>query len=122
MKQIIFLLTLVLSLSVTAQKKEKSNQLKSIDSLTTKMAQKRGIITTYLNEENKLFFEMDESVLNKDLLVVTRIAQLPANYSAYLNAGSKTAEQVLRFSKKGKKIILKQVGYANIADQGDPIA
>ena len=122
MKQIIFLLTLVLSLSVTAQKKEKSTQLKSIDSLTTKMAQKRGIITTYLNEENKLFFEMDESVLNKDLLVVTRIAQLPANYSAYLNAGSKTAEQVLRFSKKGKKIILKQVGYANIADEGDPIA
>ncbi|MDB2673065.1 zinc-dependent metalloprotease [Flavobacteriaceae bacterium] len=122
MKQIIFLLTLVLSLSVTAQKKEKSTQLKSIDSLTTKMVQKRGIITTYLNEENKLFFEMDESVLNKDLLVVTRIAQLPANYSAYLNAGSKTAEQVLRFSKKGKKIILKQVGYANIADEGDPIA
>jgi hypothetical protein len=63
MKQIIFLLTLVLSLSVTAQKKEKSTQLKSIDSLTTKMVQKRGIITTYLNEENKLFFEMDESVL-----------------------------------------------------------
>ena len=122
MKQIIFLFTIVLSLSVTAQKKEKSTQLKPIDSLTTKMVQKRGIITTYLNEENKLFFEVDKTVLDKDLLVVTRIAQLPANYSAYLNAGSKTAEQVLRFSKKGKKIILKQVGYANIADEGDPIA
>ena len=122
MKQIIFLLTLLLSLSTTAQKKGKSTQLKSIDSLTTKMLQKQGIITTYLDEENKLYFEVDETVLDKDLLVVTRIAQLPANYSAYLNAGSKTAEQVLRFSKKGKKIILKQVGHANIADEGDPIA
>ncbi len=70
------------------------------------MVRQKGIITTYLNEENKLFFEVDDAVLNKDLLVVTRIAQLPANYSAYLNAGSKTAEQVLRFSKKGKKSCL----------------
>ena len=103
MKQTIFLFTLLLGLSLTPQKKEKSTKLKSIDSLTTKMVQHKGIITTYLNEEDKLFFEIDATVLEKDLLVVTRIAQLPANYSAYLNAGSKTAEQVVRFSKKGKK-------------------
>ena len=122
MKQTIFLFTLLLGLSLTAQKKEKSTKLKSIDSLTTKMVQHKGIITTYLNEEDKLFFEIDATVLEKDLLVVTRIAQLPANYSAYLNAGSKTAEQVVRFSKKGKKILLKQVSYSSVANETDPIA
>ena len=121
MKQFIPLIALLLTLSMTAQKKGKST-LKTIDSLTTKMVQQKGIITTYLNEKNQLFFEIDETILNKDLLVVTRISQLPANYSAYLNAGSKTAEQVLHFSKKGEKILLKQVSYTNVADENDPIA
>ena len=54
-------------------------------------------------------------------MVVTRFAQLPGNYSAYVNAGSKTAEQVIRFSKKGKKIYLEQVSFNNVADPNDPI-
>ena len=86
------------------------------------MIQKRGLITTYLNEENKLYFELNEDLINKEILVVTRYAQLPANFSAYRNAGSKTAEQVVRFVKKGKKIYLNQVSYSNIANVEDPIA
>ena len=46
------------------------------------MLQSKGLITTYIDEENKLYFELSESLLNKELLVVTRYAQLPANYSA----------------------------------------
>ena len=86
-----------------AQKPSKKNSPKALDSITKGMLQNKGLITTYSNEDNKLFFELSESVLNKELLVVTRYAQLPANYSAYRNAGSKTAEQVVRFVKKGKK-------------------
>ena len=55
------------------------------------MVAEKGLITTYLNEENKLFFELSQELLGKELLVVTRFAQLPANYSAYLNAGSNSA-------------------------------
>ena len=84
------------------KKSKNKNGLKPLDSLTKKMIQKRGLITTYLNEENKLYFELNEDLVNKELLVVTRYAQLPANFSAYRNAGSKTAEQVVRFVKKGK--------------------
>ena len=105
-----------------AQKSKNKNGLKPLDSLTKKMIQKRGLITTYLNEENKLYFELNEDLINKELLVVTRYAQLPANFSAYRNAGSKTAEQVVRFVKKGKKIYLNQVSYSNIANDEDPIA
>ena len=105
-----------------AQKPSKKNSPKALDSITKGMVQNKGLITTYSNEDNKLFFELNESVLNKDLLVVTRYAQLPANYSAYRNAGSKTAEQVVRFVKKGKKIFLIQVSYSNIAEDEDPIS
>ncbi len=124
MKQILtFLFALFFTLSLQAQKKKKENALKPIDSLTKKMVPKRGLITTYFSEENKLFFELSKDLLGKDLLVVTRFAQLPANYSAYLNAGSKTAQQLIRFEKKGKKIFLKQISYTNIASvKEDPIA
>tara|TARA_B100000767_G_scaffold273645_1_gene304402 strand:- start:3298 stop:5631 length:2334 start_codon:yes stop_codon:yes gene_type:complete len=108
---------------ISAQKIDSKNkQSKSIDSLTNKMSQNKGLITTYLNEENKLFFEIDSLILNKDLLVVTRIAQIPANYSPYSNAGSKTAQQVIRFSKKGNKILWKQLSFSNVASEKDPIS
>jgi hypothetical protein len=118
-----FLVVLLVSFSLQAQKKKKTDALKPLDSLTKKMVAKKGLITTYLDEENKLYFELSQDLLEKELLVVTRFAQLPANYSAYLNAGSKTAQQVIRFVKKGKKILLKQVSYNNIAsEEEDPIA
>jgi len=124
MKQFFTLLiTLFLTFSITAQKKKKTDGLKPLDSLTKAMVAKKGLITTYLNEDNKLYFEINQALLEKELLVVTRFAQLPANYSAYLNAGSKTAQQVIRFEKKGRKILLKQVSYNNIASEAeDPIA
>ena len=81
-----------------------------------------GLINTYTNEENKLYFEISESLLGKELLVVTRLAQLPGSYAGYLNAGSKTAEHVVQFEKHAKKILLKEVGFTNISDEEDPIS
>ena len=81
-----------------------------------------GLINTYSNDENKLYFEISENLLGKELLVVTRLAQLPGNYAGYLNAGSKTAEHVVQFEKHAKKILLKEVGFTNISDEEDPIS
>ncbi|MCH1418450.1 MAG: DUF5117 domain-containing protein, partial [Flavobacteriaceae bacterium] len=124
MKQfLITLFAIIFSFTLQAQKNKKTNSLKPLDSLTKEMEVNKGLITTYLNEENKLYFEISSALLGKELLVLTRFAQLPANYSAYLNAGSKTAQQVIRFEKKGKKILIKQVSYNNIASvKEDPIA
>jgi hypothetical protein len=54
--------------------------------------------------------------------MVTRFVRLPANYQAYLNAGSKTSQQLIHFKKKGSQILLTQESYVNIADQKDPIS
>lgn len=121
MKNCLYLLLLLaLPFQLAGQKKE--TKKKVIDSLTQKMTSQKGLITTYLDEDNTLYFEISEALLNKDLLVVTRFAQLPANYSAYLNAGSKTAEQVVRFTKRGNAIQLRQISFSNIAEEEDPIA
>ena len=118
-KILIFILFLSLNNTLYAEKK---NQKKTIDSLTVDMNFSEGLINTYTNEENKLYFEISESLLGKELLVVTRLAQLPGSYAGYLNAGSKTAEHVVQFEKHAKKILLKEVSFTNISDEEDPIS
>ena len=118
-KILIFILFLGLNHTLYAEKK---NQKKTIDSLTVDMNFSEGLINTYTNEENKLYFEISESLLEKELLVVTRLAQLPGSYAGYLNAGSKTAEHVVQFEKHAKKILLKEVSFTNISDEEDPIS
>ena len=100
----------------------KKNQNNTIDSLTIDMKVSAGLINTYSNDENKLYFEISKNLLGKELLVVTRLAQLPGDYAGYLNAGSKTAEHVVQFEKHAKKILLKEVSFTNISDEGDPIS
>ncbi len=118
-KILIFMLFIGLNHSLYAVKK---NQNKTIDSLTIDMKVSKGLINTYTNDENKLYFEISENLFGKELLVVTRLAQLPGNYAGYLNAGSKTAEHVVQFEKHAKKILLKEVSFTNISDEEDPIS
>ena len=118
-----FLLSLfLLTATLTAQQKGKKSTSQSLDSLTAEMQASKGLITTYLNDKNELYFELSTQLLEKELLVVTRFAQLPANYSAYLNAGSKTSQRVVQFVKHGKRILLKELSYTNIANENDPIS
>ena len=112
----------IVTTNLYAQKANSDEQLKAIDSITFNMKVDKGLITTYQNKKNELYFEIDKSLLSKDLLVVTRLAQIPSNYSGYLNAGSKTAEHVVEFVKQGQKILLKEVSYSNIANINDPIS
>ena len=99
----------------------KKNTNKSIDSLTANFKKLNGLITVYKNKE-EVYFEIDDSLLTKDLLMVTRIVKSPPDFQAYKNAGSKTSEQLIQFIKKKEKILLIQKSYLNIADEKDPIS
>ena len=115
LNRILFILILALGYTSTAQKEDEK-----IDSLLQSMTEKKGLITTYLDKD-KLFFSLDESILNKDLLMVTRLKKLPTDYYPYRNAGSKTSEQLIHFVKSGDAIDLIQVSTTNFADESDPI-
>ena len=116
MKNLISILTaLLLVSSLSAQKNNKP-----IDSLTKDMKLTEGVINAYTNN-NKIYFEVNNDLLNTEMLVVTRLAQIPSGYSAYINAGSKTSEQVIEFEKKNNKINIRQLSFNNIANQEDPI-
>jgi hypothetical protein len=120
---LLVLLSLFLNLSPSLAQKSKAKEdvKKTIDSLTQDLKKQEGLIISY-SKDNKIYFEIGSDLLDKDLLMVTRFVQFPANFQAYQNAGSKTSEQLIHFSKKGTQIVLTQKSYVNIADQEDPIA
>ncbi len=113
-------LSFFISMSQSADSGNKSTN-KSIDSLTENFKELKGLITVYRNKE-EVYFEIDDSLLAKDLLMVTRIVKSPSDFQAYKNAGSKTSEQLIQFIKKKEKILLIQKSYLNIADEKDPIS
>lgn len=117
MKNLISIIAaLFLVSSLSAQKNNKT-----IDSLTKGMKLTEGVINAYTNDDNKMYFEINKDFLNVEILVVTRLAQIPSGYSAYINAGSKTSEQVIEFQKKNNSINIRQLSFNNVANQEDPI-
>jgi len=113
-------LTLIILLIYTGSVLGQKNKKPSIDSITIDMKKSEGLITTYLKND-KLYFELDKTVLEKELLMVTRFSQFPGNFSSYTNAGSKTAENVISFKLSNNNIVLKKLAYTNEALDKDPI-
>ena len=70
----------------------------------------------------KVLFEIPDSLMGRDLLSVSRIAAVPAGLGAYVPAGSKTAEQVLRWERDGDRVRLRTQSYTSVADAALPIA
>ena len=114
-------LTVLFTTSVSAQKKPAG--LARLDSITKGMTADTGLITVYMQaDQNKLFWAIPDSLFGTPMLMVSRYVQLPSDFAAYKNAGSKTAEQVVVFHKKGTKVLLQQQSYINQADPESPIA
>ncbi len=66
----------------------------------------------------KLFFEIPDSLLDVEMLLVSRMAATMNNMGY---GGMKTSTQVLRWQKQSEKILLRIVSYENVADEDQPI-
>ena len=94
---------------------------KPLDSLVTGYNSDQGLLTTYIKGD-QLYLELHDSLLGKDLLMVTRYVKLPSNFNAYTNAGSKSSQLLIRFTKKEDRILLTQHSFINTAESSDPIS
>lgn len=65
--------------------------------------------------DDKFYYEIPNTTLKKDMLLVSRISQIPSNLGGgYLNAGSKTNQQVIAWERFQDKILLKVKSYSEI--------
>lgn len=69
-----------------------------------------------------LYFEIPDSLLGRDMLLVSRIGKVPVGFPGFQPAGVKTGEQVLRWELQGDRILLRTISYANVAPDSLAIA
>ena len=69
--------------------------------------------------DDKYLFEIPDSLLDREMLMVTRIAKNTSNNRSF--GGQKANTQVLRWQKKGKKIVARVVSHKIVADESLPV-
>ena len=134
----LFLLTVIVSFNnLQAQKKKKKskqhteavskpkpkNGIKPYAKIITKAAISDDGVFKVHQIGDSFFYEIPFSYLEREMLWVSRIAQLPNGLGGgFVNAGSKTNEQVVQWKRFRNKILLKSKSYVNIADSTKAIS
>lgn len=105
----------------TPAKKQKSAIKKYKEVITPKAQTDSGLFVVHQVDEN-YYYEIPFNLLEKDMLLVSRIAKIPAGLGGgYLNAGSKTNEQVVRWTRVNNSFHLKSISFNSVASDSLPI-
>ena len=100
--------------------KEKSPIKKYSEVITAKAVTDEGLITTH-KVDDKYYFEIPESLLEKQLLIVSRISGHVKGLN-FGGAGMKSRpQQVIRWQKKDNSILLRSVSFNSVASEDEPI-
>lgn len=99
-------------------KKPGKNDPKPYNKVITKDAKSdKGLFTVHsLND--KYYYEIPDSLFDREMLMVTRISKTASGLGF---GGGKQNEQVLRWQKKGKKVVLRVVSYNVVAADSLPV-
>ncbi|GAB3658944.1 zinc-dependent metalloprotease [Echinicola sediminis] len=101
-----------------AAPKEDKNGIKPYASvITSKAKSKEGLFGVH-QIDNKYFYEIPDSLLGREMLLVTTIAKT-ADGLGY--GGERANTQVIRWDRHGNDILLKKVSYNNVAADSLPI-
>ncbi len=101
-------------------KKDEKKEKSYTDVITDEAISQTGLISTH-QVGDKYYFEIPDSLLEKEILVVSRISGFVKGLN-FGGAGVKSRpQQVIRFQKKDKKILLRSVSYNSVASEEKPI-
>ncbi|WP_027126570.1 zinc-dependent metalloprotease [Gelidibacter mesophilus] len=102
--------------------KKKEEAIKPYDKVITKEAVTDEGLFKIHKIKDKYYFEIQDSLLNKDMLLVSRMSKLPSNLGGgYVNAGSKANEQLIAWERFQDKILIKVKSYNAVAIDSLPI-
>lgn len=81
----------------------------------------KGLFTTHLNKDNKLYFELADSVFSRYYILANRIAET-SNTHDFVSGQMATRPILIRFSKDNNKVYMHLVQKDNTVSPSDPIA
>ncbi|MGH7477770.1 MAG: zinc-dependent metalloprotease, partial [Longimicrobiales bacterium] len=80
-----------------------------------------GLFIVHVSDE-KLLFEIPDSLFGRDMLVISSIAGVPPEIAGFVVSGHKVQEQVWRWERRGKRVMLRRPSYSQVAADTTPIA
>jgi hypothetical protein len=108
---------------VAPPEKKPETAIKDYDKVITKAAITDDGLFMVHKVEKKYYFEIPNKLLDKDMLLVSRLSKLPSNLGGgYVNAGSETNEQLIVWQRFQDKILIKLKSYAAVANDSLPIS
>ncbi|MDG5489937.1 zinc-dependent metalloprotease [Psychroserpens sp. SPM9] len=99
-------------------KKPGKNDIKPYNKVITKDAKSDAGLFTVHSLDDKFYYEIPDSLFDREMLMVTRISKTASGLGF---GGGKQNEQVLRWEKKGKKVIARVVSYNVTAADSLPV-
>lgn len=90
------------------------------DALGDEAVTDEGLFTVHRDGE-EWYFEIPDSLFGRDILFITRIAGVPPGFGGYLPAGASVAEQVMRFERRGDRVMLRKISFREVAADSLPI-
>jgi len=107
----------------SSEKSSDKDGIKAYDKVITKEAVTDSGLFKVHKVKDTYYYEIPNNKLKKDMLWVSRIAQIPNNLGGgYVNAGSKTNEQVVHWERFQDKILIKVKSYESVADSTKAIS
>ena len=89
--------------------------------ITSRARTERGGITVH-RVDDRYFFEVPDSLIGRDFLMVTRVAGVPAGAGGFQSAGSSLNERMIRWERVAERVLLKSISTDAVADDSLPIA
>jgi hypothetical protein len=104
------------TLPAAAPKKEGIKPFSEV--ITAKSKSKTGLFKTH-KVDDKWYFEIPDSILNREMLVVTRLSKVPSGVKVgnQQYGGEELNEQVWKWERRGKQVFIRVPSYAVRADQ-----
>ncbi|MFK7946779.1 MAG: zinc-dependent metalloprotease [Saprospiraceae bacterium] len=102
-------------------KKKPKGKIKDYKEIITKKAKSEEGLFTVHTVEDKYYFEIPTDILEREVLVVSRIAGTVKGLN-FGGAGMKSRpQQVIRWQKVGDQILLRSVSHSSVASYEEPI-
>lgn len=101
------------------KKEEKKEELQPYEKvITAKAVTDEGLFKVHKVDE-KYYYEILDSLFGREMLMVTRISKTAQNIGY---GGENVRNQVVRWQKRDKKVLLRIVSYNNVANDSLPIS
>jgi len=81
----------------------------------------KGGVTVH-RVDDRYFFEMPDSLLGRDFLMVTRVSGAPSGSGGFQTAGTSLNERMIRWERMNDRLLLKSISTEAVADDSLPIA